>query len=305
MTQQEAPEFLRIRNVPIYFKEDWATGIGGGLWSTGLAMAKYLNSDHAAKQLERLVELSHHRRTINILELGSGNGLLAACWLALGSRGNQNNQIQNLVVTDTNEHLPLIEQTLKANEHLLSCGSLLTTSSSARVTADQKGKDVVSPPRVFVLEHRWGDFQDLCSAAATAETTSGESDGCSAVFTAMAQRLATGKKCDFDLIVGSDLAYHEDLYDPLIESLWRFTERERNNNQHEEDPVVILLGCTMSDTTPGFFDRLLDKGFVYQRLADHLLESDYRGRIFGIFVIQRRPTCSMTRMENFPLHCTS
>jgi len=27
--------FLTINDVPIYFNEDWGTGIGGGLWTTG------------------------------------------------------------------------------------------------------------------------------------------------------------------------------------------------------------------------------------------------------------------------------
>ncbi len=32
--------FLSIDDTPVYFREDWNTGIGGGLWSTGLAIAK-------------------------------------------------------------------------------------------------------------------------------------------------------------------------------------------------------------------------------------------------------------------------
>ena len=30
---------LTINNIPIHFSDDWNTGIGGGLWSTGWAMA--------------------------------------------------------------------------------------------------------------------------------------------------------------------------------------------------------------------------------------------------------------------------
>ena len=30
-----SPEFLQINGIPIYFNEDWGTGIGGGLWTTG------------------------------------------------------------------------------------------------------------------------------------------------------------------------------------------------------------------------------------------------------------------------------
>lgn len=27
--------FIAINGIPIYFNEDWDTGIGGGLWTTG------------------------------------------------------------------------------------------------------------------------------------------------------------------------------------------------------------------------------------------------------------------------------
>ncbi|KAL7579992.1 hypothetical protein ACA910_004982 [Epithemia clementina (nom. ined.)] len=256
------PEFLRIRNVPIFFRENWATGIGGGLWSTGLAMAKYLNTTHAAEQLERLY--LRKKGPINILELGSGNGLLAACWLALGKE----EKIRNLVVTDTKEHLPLIQQTLQANSHLMS-----QLSSSTTLTPPKGPADNLCNPTVFILEHQWGVFQDPSAF-------SSEND--QPLLPTMAQRVATGKNCDFDLIVGSDVAYHEDLYDPLITSLLRFTEEDK-------DQAVILLGCTMSDTKPEFFDRLKDRGFVYQRLADKWLDAEYQGRIFGIFVVQRQP----------------
>ena len=32
---EEEEAFLTINDVPIYFNEDWDTGIGGGLWTTG------------------------------------------------------------------------------------------------------------------------------------------------------------------------------------------------------------------------------------------------------------------------------
>ena len=252
------PEFLRIRDTPIYFQEDWATGIGGGLWSTGLALAQYLNSSHASQQLERLYR-QKQCRPLNMLELGSGNGLLAACWLALGK-----DKIRNLVITDTTEHLPLIQRTMEANPHL-----------STNDTTSRETKNTPSP-NVLILEHNWGEFADV-------EVNNNEAVDSGPL--TMVDCISKGENCDLDVIVGSDVAYHQDLYDPLICSLLRFTEKD-----WRKPPTVILLGCTMSDTTPEFFDRLRNKGFVYQRLADHLLDPKYQGRIFGVFVVQRRET---------------
>jgi predicted nicotinamide N-methyase len=209
---QEA--FLEVNGTPVYFQEDWDTGIGGGLWSTGLAVARYLqhHPEHAIQSLNVL------GNNLSLLELGSGNGFLALCLLAL-------RRWMELVITDIDTHLPLIQTTLDANAHVVS-----------------------SQSNVQVTEHRWGEFEDAL----------------------------TGKK--FDVIVGSDVAYHEDLYDILISSLLRFS--------HES--TVALIGITMNDTKPLFFQKLRETGFRYERLADWLMEPEFRGTTFGIFVITRK-----------------
>ena len=202
--------FLTVQGKPIIFEEDWDTGIGGGLWSTGLALARYFDTPHAASQ-------ARGRR--KVLELGSGNGLLALCLLALLE------DLETLVVTDLKDHLPLIRKTLAANGHL------------TKMARD-----------VRITEHPWGDFDN------------------------------DDLEQDFDLIVGSDVAYREELYDPLIASLLHFCSAN----------TVVLLGVTMKDTKPEFFELLERSGFVYEKLADHLLELEFRGSTFGIFVLQRK-----------------
>ena len=225
--------FLHVCDQPVYFQEDWGAGIGGGLWSTGAALAKYLDSPHAARQMPR----RSHPATA-MLELGSGNGLLAACWLALvrsihhHHEDNMNAPPHTVVVTDTAEHLPLVRQTLDANPHL------------------------VDGMNVHVTEHLWGGFDD--------DNTPINKD--------------PALQRTFDYIVGSDVAYRRELYEPLITSLQHFCAPH----------TVILLGCTMVDTTPRFFDLLREGGFSYRRLADHVMPEGYRGqKTFGIFIVQR------------------
>eukprot|EP00977_Amphora_coffeiformis_P002093 scaffold400_cov185-Amphora_coffeaeformis.AAC.9 len=239
--------FLHVADKPIYFAEDWGTGIGGGLWSTGAALAKYFDTAHAALQL------SYSRKTTSFLELGSGNGLLSVCWMAmlLKSRSDTESAYypqrhHKVVVTDTAEHLSLIRQTLEANSHVVNDTQLL---------------------EVLVQEHLWGEFDDTNDNV----TPAMEDDNASV--------LRIEPHQTFDFIVGSDVAYRRELYEPLIASLQHFSH----------DDTVILLGCTMADTTPKFFDLLRKAGFVYQKLADHVLPPEYRGQqTFGIFVVQRR-----------------
>ncbi|GAX26611.1 hypothetical protein FisN_21Lh082 [Fistulifera solaris] len=213
--ESELPSpFLTIRGQPIFFQEDWSTGIGGGLWSTGLALAHYLKTEHAEKQ----ARLDH----LKVLELGSGNGLLSVCLAAWGS-------VQSLVVTDLDDqHLQLIRKTLQANHHIL-----------------QKTD-------VHVVKHKWGAFEKLENKA--------------------------WAKIDFDLIIGSDVAYREELYDPLIASLQYFAKTK----------TIVLLGVTMADTKDAFFDLLEKGGFRYEKMADHLIPENFRGTTFGIFVIRRK-----------------
>jgi len=229
----EVSAFLFIKNTPVYFQEDWGTGIGGGLWSTGLAFARYLqhHSDHALHSLDKL---AGNGKKLSLLELGSGNGLLAICFLALTKH-----YWKELVITDVESHLELIQTTLDANPHL---------------TADSN---------VTVMEHKWGEFEE-CQGTCEKSIQDGVKDG-------------TYK---FDLIIGSDVAYREALYDPLIESLQRFCHAK----------TVALIGVTMNDTKPLCFHKLRKAGFKYERLADWLMEPEFRGTSFGIFVIQRNET---------------
>lgn len=82
----------------------------------------------------------------------------------------------------------------------------------------------------------------------------------------------------YDLVLGSDVAYGEQSYDPLLKSLQDCTTAGG----------VVLLGVTMMDTRPHFFDKVIHEGWMYQKLSDHLLDQDFRGTTFGVFMLQRQ-----------------
>lgn len=224
--------FLHIRGIPIYFLEDWRAGIGGGLWSTGLAMGRYFGTDSAISNLRKL---SQGNTDLSILELGSGNGFLAVC-LAAAITSTDSLRVRDFVITDEVDHLDLIRKILQANPSALKCVDNLS-----------------------VTEHRWGTFPSSSN-----------------IISDDAFVLDGTKK--FDLIVGSDVAYRECLYDPLIRSIQQFSHSR----------TIVLIGVTMIDTTPEFFHRLDRAGLVWQKFADHLLDPEFRGTTFGVFAIQRK-----------------
>ncbi|GKY99202.1 hypothetical protein MPSEU_000875600 [Mayamaea pseudoterrestris] len=224
--------FLVIQEIPIFFSEDWSTGIGGGLWSTGRMMAHFFASSHA----RRLITNISRDHNLTVLELGSGNGLLSVCFMALGKEF-----VKHLVVTDMEDHLNLIRQTIAANSHLIS------TSSSSEV---------------IVVEHKWGVFEPRDE-----------------IHDSSLEAQVRQAACKFDLILGSDVAYHPSLYKPLIASLKAFC--------HES--TVALIGVTMLDTTVEFFDMLWSAGFCYERTVDALIDPvEFRGTTFGLFIVRRR-----------------
>ncbi|KAL7474974.1 hypothetical protein ACHAW6_000909 [Cyclotella cf. meneghiniana] len=111
----------------------------------------------------------------------------------------------------------------------------------------------IKPVEIIVTEHIWGSFENFEKEDLNQEK--------------------------YDFIFGTDLAYREYLYKPLIASLLRFSHAH----------TLCLIGVTMNDTHPLFFDLLTDAGFRYQRLADHLLESEFMScGNFGVFAIQKR-----------------
>ena len=278
---QQQP-FRQVRNIPIYFHEDWRTGIGGGLWSTGLAMGQYFISTESA--MTNLYQLSQRcsattttssssssssvsdsnqgqqtHLALSILELGSGNGFLAVCLAAAitsmsSSTTNRNEvlRIRNLVITDEIDHLRMIQTTIQNNPKALECVDNLT-----------------------IQEHRWGVFTDNTNSTIESSTGSLKNTGNS---TYSNNHIVLDGATKFDFIIGSDVAYHDSLVQPLLTSILHFSHHD----------TISLIGITMMDTKPSFFHELDRHGFIYQKLADHLLDPQFRGTTFGIFAIQKK-----------------
>lgn len=255
----------------INFHEDWNAGIGGGLWSTGLAMAYYF-SQHSSVVCACLSNL----KVKTALELGSGNGFVSVCFLA--SLTSQC-QLQKLVLTDLEEQLPFIQRTLNANRHIV---RRFVVDYNLFQSSNDSSNSSLPLSSSFYEEETTGSGQPLCGTVETnidvivAMHSWGE-------FTTSAETNYNDRSCcarKFDFIFGSDVAYQDNLHQPLIQSLVHFSHNR----------TIILLGVTMNDTKPIFFDALWNAGFTYIRIADNdYVMPEYRGKNFGLFILQRRP----------------
>lgn len=299
--------FLFINKIPIVFSEDWDTGIGGGLWSTGLAIAKYFER-HADSVTDNLIGLgkvkcsskNYDERNLNTraqendencvqregltaLELGSGNGFLSVCLLALNASFKESHPgepplIEKLVVTDMVDHISLIEKTLRVNSHVWeemyvknlaehesgdgeNEGSAMNsyfgtpgnddTPNVSDYYCDRGNEDSTTCKKVTVIaaEHRWGEQEIESSREEESKTGRHNQQN-----KEMDANVAIHNQ-KYDFIIGSDVAYRDHLHAPLISSLLHFS--------HEH--TVSLIGITMNDTKPKFFDSLLEAGFRYER----------------------------------------
>jgi predicted nicotinamide N-methyase len=326
-TSKKPTPFFHVGEVPIYYHDRWdvsASSIGGGLWSTGTAMAHFF-AQHPFLEIcglnnELLLALAANHQSsrddrgdchgdvdrsndndvrLRALELGSGNGFLSACLLASlqnandqkrtenknidniteiddgvidayakannkATRQQQSRIFQTLVVTDLDDHIPYMEETLfKANAHIL---------ETAR---GDLGIDV------SVASHKWGEFDtndDVDNENEKEVAPGGSTDTTDPSSADTSTNHPLLQPHSFDFIFGSDLAYRKELYEPLVSSLVTLSHPR----------TIILIGCTMQDTRPAFFDLLWQHGFTYTRIPDGYMMPEYKGKIFGLFLIQKR-----------------
>ncbi|ETW01141.1 hypothetical protein H310_06747 [Aphanomyces invadans] len=81
-----------------------------------------------------------------------------------------------------------------------------------------------------------------------------------------------------DLIVGTDIAYLPEFYEPLRRTLELLVNPSSTR---------ILLGLGRHDTDMRFFRMLVDAGYEYYKISDDLVGPEYRGKDFGLFDIRK------------------
>mmetsp|Transcript_58403 Transcript_58403/g.142827 ORF Transcript_58403/g.142827 Transcript_58403/m.142827 type:complete len:217 (-) Transcript_58403:678-1328(-) len=150
------------------------------------------------------------------------------------------------------------------------------TSSGTVPQDDGDDRKLVVHPTITVEEYLWGDSTDQLFLSNNDDNNDNTNNN------------EHEEEEGFDLIFGSDLAYRDDLHDPLIDAFQKLTPTSRTKRSTTTTTTMILLGVTMIDTKPIFFHKLDDAGFHYEKLADHLVEPQFRGQQFGLFLIWKK-----------------
>lgn len=82
----------------------------------------------------------------------------------------------------------------------------------------------------------------------------------------------------FDVIIGTDIAYQVEYYDPIVETFKKYSKKS----------TKIILGFSRVDTEMAFFNKLEAAGFMYTKVPDRKLAEKYRGKDYAVFLIQWR-----------------
>ncbi|KAG7384734.1 Methyltransferase-like protein 21E [Phytophthora pseudosyringae] len=123
-----------------------------------------------------------------------------------------------------------------------------------------------TPAHVHVSELRWGCLEQETGLL---ESVAATSDGADRDLEASPQ---------VDVILGTDVAYLRELYDPLLHTM----------NRLPTSRTLILLGLNRTDTRLPFFRQLERDGFEYYKIPDFKLPQEFWGRDFGLFEIRRQ-----------------
>lgn len=196
---------LLDQSVIVDLKCDWSIGIGGSIWTSGLALVDYLER-YRTQHLELFQDAT-------IVELGSGTGLV-------GLAVSEIFQPKTTYLTDMASYLPGLKQNAERSRS----------------------------KKIQVSELNWETPQAFKSSS------------------------------PIDIILGTDVAYLVELYEPLVSTL----------NHLIGSTTVAILGINRIDTNLDFFRMLESAGLIYYKIPDAELALEYRGKDFGLFLISRR-----------------
>lgn len=121
---------------PVEVQEAKRVGIGGGVWASASLVVDFARESGARLAGAVATSASFPLAGLRVLELGSGTGCAGLGWAALGA---------DVVVTDTAEHVPLMEANVARN----------VARGAVRSWTADPADAVAGPGRVLVAELDW------------------------------------------------------------------------------------------------------------------------------------------------------
>ncbi|KAF9927016.1 Methyltransferase-like protein 21D [Linnemannia zychae] len=231
-------------------------GVGSTIWDTAIVLAKYLEKSSVLTKIA--TSTSGSRTKLNILELGSGTGLVG---LAVARILSASGIKARIVLTDKANVLPLLEKNMMRNP---AAGIEIET----RVLDWESVSGIKAKPKSMESAHSTVETES--SSNTTSESSVDDSDLVST---------------EWDLVILSDCIWFPSLYPPLIGTLNRLIQPSLTNN-----PQLIVAFEKRNFSEEMEFFAALGKTFSFRDVKPEEQDPNYQSEDIYLFHCQRRPS---------------
>ncbi|KAG0375904.1 Methyltransferase-like protein 21D [Mortierella sp. AD032] len=236
-------------------------GVGSTVWDTAIVLAKYLEKTSVPSLV---ASSTSQRTTLNILELGSGTGLVG---LAIARMMSNAGLRARIVLTDKANVLPLLQKNMEKNP-----------AKGIELEARVLDWEAVSGIMAKVPEKALDDAEDKSSSASAEPSSATETD----LTTSAAPNADDLVSTEWDLVILSDCIWFPALYEPLTGTLTRLL-RPGSTSQ-----LIVAFEKRNFSEEMEFF-AALGKSFTFRDVKPEEQDSNYQSEDIFLFLCQRRP----------------
>ncbi|KAG0208580.1 Methyltransferase-like protein 21D [Mortierella sp. GBA30] len=237
-------------------------GVGSTIWDAAIVLAKYLERSDLLSTIS--VAASQSSRPIQILELGSGTGIVGlSVARMLSTKGIK----ARIVLTDKENCMPLLERNIDKNP-----------SKDIELVAQMLDWEVLSGIK---------SISNHTSTAGLSGSQEGGAKGTQRIeaSSSLATSLSSTDSLlhtEWDMVILSDCIWVPALYPPLISSLNKLIQPGHNNTQ-----LVIAFEKRNFSEEMEFF-AMLGKTFRFRDVKPEEQDANYQSEDIYLFLCQRR-----------------
>ncbi|KAF9338175.1 Methyltransferase-like protein 21D [Linnemannia elongata] len=251
-------------------------GVGSTVWDTAIVLSKYLEKSNILATSSATASRSK-RTTLNILELGSGTGLVG---LAVARMLSATGQKAKIVLTDKANVLPLLQRNMEKNPaegveleaRVLDWEAVSGVKAKAVAKApDSEGGKSSSGETVSAAESEAITTSEPLSSPVT--TTAAEAPNADDIVST-----------EWDLVILSDCIWFPALYAPLSGTLTRLLRPETASFSK----LIVAFEKRNFSEEMEFF-ATLGKSFTFRDVKPEEQDPNYQSDDIFLFLCQRRP----------------
>ncbi|KAF8944237.1 Methyltransferase-like protein 21D [Haplosporangium gracile] len=249
-------------------------GVGSTVWDTAIVLSKYLEKSNILATSSAIASRSK-QNTLNILELGSGTGLVG---LAVARMLSATGQKARIVLTDKANVLPLLQRNMEKNP-----------ATGIELEARVLDWEAVSGVKAKTVEKKSSSEGDKSSSegsaptAETGSTTASESSPSATAVTAVTPNADDIVSTEWNLVILSDCIWFPALYAPLTGTLTRLL---RSESASSSKLIVAFEKRNFSEEMEFF--ATLGKSFTFRDIKPEEQDPNYQSDDIFLFLCQRR-----------------